>query len=411
MARKGRDGRRAGLRVAAILILGMAAAIGIRFAPAVWPGQADVPRSPDVRAVISGLDEIFSVRAHALVEGDPSALERVYETSGPRSATRALEHEMRKVRYVRTWASKRGVRLTGADVYLQVKHASLDASTAGAVVWQSLNVTYSGPGSAGAAASTFGIRTRHNMVLARRDGRWLVRSDEYTDPLGEDTLAPEVAPAFALEPAESVASADGPRVADRTDPTDGALAAAAAARVSRYDRARAVAYANRYCGVRMGLAKEFGYNPAYYDYTDLGGDCTNFISQVLADSEAGGIPTDSVWHYDRSSLKGASKAWAETEAFASYLIRSGMALLVARGSFHEIQAPTPAHPRGALAELAAGDLIAYEERGGIQHFAVIVDKGPSGYPLVNSHTADRYGVPWDLGWDRNTTFWLLKMAL
>ncbi|MBQ7975709.1 MAG: amidase domain-containing protein [Clostridia bacterium] len=39
-----------------------------------------------------------------------------------------------------------------------------------------------------------------------------------------------------------------------------------------YNRKKAVDYAQRWALDR---------NPAYYDYTDIGGDCTNFASQVL----------------------------------------------------------------------------------------------------------------------------------
>ena len=39
-----------------------------------------------------------------------------------------------------------------------------------------------------------------------------------------------------------------------------------------YDREAAVAYARRFALSR---------NPAYYDFSDLGGDCTNFASQCI----------------------------------------------------------------------------------------------------------------------------------
>ncbi|MDT2264397.1 hypothetical protein P7H17_02880 [Paenibacillus larvae] len=32
-----------------------------------------------------------------------------------------------------------------------------------------------------------------------------------------------------------------------------------------------------------------------------------------------------------------------------------------------------------------------------------------GYPLVNSHTADRYRVPFDLGWDKSTKYLLIHI--
>ena len=39
-----------------------------------------------------------------------------------------------------------------------------------------------------------------------------------------------------------------------------------------YDRAAAVLYAHQWA---------YGRNPAFYDYENLGGDCTNFASQYL----------------------------------------------------------------------------------------------------------------------------------
>ena len=39
-----------------------------------------------------------------------------------------------------------------------------------------------------------------------------------------------------------------------------------------YNRANAVAYAKKWA---------YGRNPKYYDFSDLGGDCTNFASQCI----------------------------------------------------------------------------------------------------------------------------------
>lgn len=41
---------------------------------------------------------------------------------------------------------------------------------------------------------------------------------------------------------------------------------------AKYDRNKAVEYAHRYSNSR---------NPRYYDFSAIGGDCTNFVSQVL----------------------------------------------------------------------------------------------------------------------------------
>lgn len=53
-----------------------------------------------------------------------------------------------------------------------------------------------------------------------------------------------------------------------------------------YDREKAVAYAHKWA---------YGRNPAYADFSAMGGDCTNFLSQCL---HAGGLP----WYTARHRL-------------------------------------------------------------------------------------------------------------
>ncbi|MBJ9989381.1 amidase domain-containing protein [Paenibacillus sp. S28] len=82
--------------------------------------------------------------------------------------------------------------------------------------------------------------------------------------------------------------------------------------------------------------------------------------------------------------------------------------MIAKGTFEEITRPSDKHPRGAVARLQPEDLIGYELKGDTDHFSdhfsIVVGQDANGYPLVNSHTADRYRVPFDLGWDRTTKY-------
>ena len=48
-------------------------------------------------------------------------------------------------------------------------------------------------------------------------------------------------------------------------------------------------------------------------------------------------------------------------------------------------------------------------QGDVDHFSVVVGYDNQGYPLVNSHTADRYRVPFDLGWDKHTKYLLIHI--
>ena len=66
-----------------------------------------------------------------------------------------------------------------------------------------------------------------------------------------------------------------------------------------YNREKAVEYADTWA---------MGRNPAYYDYSNLGGDCTNFISQCLY--AGGGIMNytrDLGWYYNNANDK--APAW------------------------------------------------------------------------------------------------------
>ena len=74
-----------------------------------------------------------------------------------------------------------------------------------------------------------------------------------------------------------------------------------------YDRIKAVEYAKKYA---------FNYNPDYYNFTNIGGDCTNFVSQCLY---AGGIKMDFNnlgWFYN--SLNNRSASWTSVESFWNY---------------------------------------------------------------------------------------------
>ncbi|HHY46877.1 MAG TPA: amidase domain-containing protein [Firmicutes bacterium] len=364
---------------------------------------------------------VLKARVDALLSGDELTISKFYETE-TRYGRWALDHELRRIRYVKAWSTKRGVRFTEAGVNFRIK----SVENRGESVWVSLvqDVTFAytyedvkdntphgswrGDGQATGygvdlaaghgsrpAADGFRIGTRHTMEFVKRDSTWLIRRDWYTDPLDEDTLVPEVKP--AEHPGEASKGGNPAAGAGEPYPHRPPTAQAGGTQApGRYNREAAVAYADRYW---------HEYNPKYKDCTGSGGDCTNFVSQVLGDPEAGGLPMDWTWYYRFSPLGGGgSRAWVQTEGFAGYLLNNGRARRIARGTWSDII------QQGAIEQLQKGDLIGYEEKGRIEHFAIVVGRDSHGYVLVNSHTADRYHVPWDLGWDRQTVFWLLEIV-
>ena len=136
----------------------------------------------------------------------------------------------------------------------------------------------------------------------------------------------------------------------------------------RYDRIRAVEYANKWAYRR---------NPAYYDFSELGGDCTNFVSQCLyAGSGIMNYTPIYGWYYINASNRTAS--WTGVEYLYNFLINN-------KG----------AGPQGEDAELKrimAGDIVQLKFTGSdiFNHTPIVVDAG-SGTPetvLVAAHSVD-----------------------
>jgi hypothetical protein len=235
------------------------------------------------------------------------------------------------------------------------------------------------------ASQQFGIGTRHGITLKKVNGQWYVSSEWYSDPMDED---PNQIP-----------------VHESAQPEVQPIVQQAAAR--RYNRTNAVAYADKYAGAAWGAGNDHRYNKKYTDYTHLGGDCTNFASQVIGDAEGGNLPMTSGWYY--RSKQGGSESWVRTDSFKGFLLYSGYGRLIARGSFNQVLRPNARFQHGAFAMMQPGDLITYELKGDVDHFCILTGRDPKGYPLVNSHSGDRFHVPWDIGWDKYTKYSLIHM--
>ncbi|MCL6634628.1 MAG: amidase domain-containing protein [Peptococcaceae bacterium] len=355
--------------------------------PGAANGRAGEPAAAEME-IQAAVKEIFDARALATITGgDAGPALSCYDTTALLGRW-ALSHEQAKLNYIQAWAAKRGVRITEASCSLRFPWVRVRGDSAELAVHQTLQLGYVYPGDS--YVNRFGIGTRHWMELVRREGKWLIRKDFYTDGLGDN------AHALGLTPA------DGPAAIEAAErPASGQ-----AAQPGTFDREGAVSYADRFAGLAWGAGNGNRYNPRYRDLNDRGGDCTNFVSQCLA--EGGGIPMDGIWFYDRGSASG-SQAWVRAESFGDWLVYSGRGRRLARGTFPELNQPGGKFPRGAVRELQKGDVIGYGERGYSEHLAIVVGCDSRGYPLVNAHNVDRYHCPWDMGCDRSTVFHLYRI--
>jgi len=328
------------------------------------------------------LQQIFTARVRSLVSGNYEGLEAYYDTTIT-SGLFALNHEIGRIKYVREWVKERQIILSESQMDLAIVDTGDENGRRWASVALHIILNYRHRGEPEKTVNQMGVRTIHWLELVKREGQWLITRDWYWDPFEADDLDPDVAPGTAR--CNAVVS----------DPPPG-----------KYRRQAAVKYAERYSGVRLGEG-DGRYNQAYRDFTGLGGDCANFASQVLSDKNAGAIPRDWVWNYHNGE---GSQAWAQAGALVQYLLDSGLAIRIMRGNFEEVTRTSTTYPQGAVNVLQPGDIIAYEEKGEVSHVAVVVGRDSAGYLLVNSHTADRARVPWDMGWDRGTIYWLLQVV-
>ena len=141
-----------------------------------------------------------------------------------------------------------------------------------------------------------------------------------------------------------------------------------------YDRAAAVAYAHRWAYSR---------NPQYYNYDDLGGDCTNFASQCLyaGSGVMNHTPTFGWYYYDANRK---APAWTGVEYLYNFLTRSKPSL----GPFAK---------EVSLGEMQPGDIVQLSFNGiGFQHSPIVVKAGErSSDLLLAAHTDDADYRPLD----------------
>ena len=137
-----------------------------------------------------------------------------------------------------------------------------------------------------------------------------------------------------------------------------------------YLRRRAVAYAERWALSR---------NPLFYDFADLGGDCTNFVSQSIY---AGGCvmnykPTFG-WYY--ISLDQRAPAWTGVEFLYDFLTGGG--------DYPDVNdRPGPFGREVRAAQTQIGDVVQLGRDGDFYHSLVITGYEPRDI-LVSAQSDD-----------------------
>ena len=338
------------------------------------------PRMPAVvqltdAEIESFLQQTITRRDRVVITGDLRLLDTLYDQE-TRYGRWACEHQIRKAQHLKAWAEKQGARFVDLQTIVRLSRSKPQkagyslvflATTAYKYVYLDDPLT----------VNSFRLGAYHAMDIGYKDEKWVITREWYPDPFASPPPQPKPA-----EIAKWRGYIQSRQARDLTN--------------LHPRRAAAVAYADRYAGTAAPPETGFAYNPDYKNYNYLGGDCTNFASQVL--HEGGGFPKTPAWNYQREG----SRAWVNAGAFKDYMLYSGRGSLLAHGTFDKVLP--------ASYELMPGDFIAYEEKGEVEHISIVTGADSRGYTLVNSHNADRYRVPWDLGWNTGKTeFWLVRI--
>lgn len=155
-----------------------------------------------------------------------------------------------------------------------------------------------------------------------------------------------------------------------------------------YNRSNAVYHADLYWS-RTG----YGYDPNYVDFTYMGGDCTNYVSQNIraGGATANDTTTPYTWYYlnagGSTSDDSWSSSWNNVVPLRDYIVNN-----TATG--------TPSGYETSRTNLGLGDIIQYDLNGdgAYDHSVFVTEVYKDGLvweQKINAHTSDRYHDLWD----------------
>lgn len=321
------------------------------------------------------LTDLFQRRNKAVLVKDAEGLKKFYNLDRKVSLW-AYESEIKKITYLTNWSEKQGVSFNNINSKILIKKIKeREPGLYGIICTVSTEFTYyylNKP----LEENVFRLGTYHYLNLKEENGEYIITKEWYTDPFADsldlNNITTEDMRNFIM---------------DHTYPD-----------YTMSDRVKkAMDYAQNYCGAAADEETEYKYNPKYTDFNPQGGDCANFASQILY--EGGGFKKNDIWNYSEGD---GSAAWVNAQAFKNYMVGSGRASYIAKGSYQKVYE--------AAYQLRPGDFVAYEKKGRIVHISTVTGLDSKGYPLVTCHNTDRYLVPYDLGWSNsNIKFHLIHV--
>lgn len=331
----------------------------------------------DDKAVYKNIAQnIFVKRNNSILTGDLKSVKALY-AKNCKLGEFAYEYELRKIKYITNWAEKQGIKFLDITPSLTFRKITANDKCINFYIKCSTIYRYKYLNQDDDLINCSGIGTYHILKLVKENDDYLIAKEWYTDPFADslnlDNLKTDSITKF-------ITSEDKRDFSDIPE-----------------SRKKAVSYASKYCGVSACSDEKPSYNKEYKDFNPAGGDCANFASQTLFSS--GRFKKNCSWTYSKGK---ATASWVNAGKFTHYMLYSGRASLIAKGSYEKVYKSSY--------KLLPGDIVAYEKKGDITHVSVVSGADSRGYSLVTCHNTDRMNVPWDLGWsDKKITFYLIHV--
>lgn len=321
------------------------------------------------------VENIFLIKSKCILNEDLDSIASIYDTE-TKCGQWAYEYEEKKVKYINNWAEKQGVTFTDIIPKIVIRKSNINDKNCSFYILCNTEYKYNYLDQPDITNSCK-IGTYHIIKLSKKDDKWIISKEWYTDPFADSLNLENL----------------------KTDSIKEYIASQNKRDFSQLDKRRigAIEYAKKFCGAATDEEYGFKYNKAYRDFNPEGGDCANFASQIL--HEGGKFKENCSWSYDNGK---PSASWVNADKFTSYMLNSGRASVIAKGSYEKVYK--------ASFKLLPGDFVAYEKKGDITHISTVTGADSKGYSLVTCHNTDRNDVPWDLGWsNKNLTFWLVRV--
>lgn len=334
-------------------------------------------------SIINFMQNVFVIRNEAFLNGNVEKLYKFYDTKQTFSAY-SLEHEFKRIAYLRDWANERNVIFKNIESTPTIKDLRISDGHYNLTLSEEYKFNYfydSNP----EELNTFGIELIHTLELKDNGDSFIITKDYYEDYFKSGLEKYDFNLTEKNIPiSNSKTRAFNFNVDKNSISTD------------NYNRTSAINYANKYSGISFASNEKS--NSSYYKYVAGNGNSANFISQCLSDKlEGGGLAQDKIWFYKNTKSNGikATSSWVKSEDLVNYLLNNNKSTISFSGTIDEIIE----NIKTSNKKVNLGDLVVFKEGNYIESMGIITSFDNNNYPLINANSINTYKAPFDLGFN------------